>query len=426
MKNNLLYWSFCSLLYFTSCADNYKFVNEGIPPKAFDPSQPVVVSLIEPDSGVYNTQFVISGSNFGTDLSRIKVLFGEKDTAKLISSNGNYIYGMTPKQNDGQNKVSVIIESKYGDELPFLFKYTRMEQIATITGTGKTNENADGTLSEAKFKQMRGMCIVADDNILVSTDHTNVRLISEKENRVTTVCSSIKFGGFATTKNRETAYAIQYDGTHAVYAFTRAKGWQMSKILNRLDAAVTGRVGDCVLSDDDRFLYFCDTSGKFGRVDLESLQVEILNADLGNLGGLTSWCFIARDKVRDCFYVSANLSNKILKISADGKSFEDYIGNGTSGFMDGNREDAMMSTVTGLAVDDAGVLFFFDTGNGLLRKLEDGIVSTVAGRKGNLAIIDGKPLESSLKWPYDLGFDSSGSLYFIECNAGMVRKFTIQ
>ncbi|MCS2383389.1 hypothetical protein ACMSDS_06420 [Bacteroides thetaiotaomicron] len=94
--------------------------------------------------------------------------------------------------------------------------------------------------------------------------------------------------------------------------------------------------------------------------------------------------------------------------------------------MDGNREDAMMSTVTGLAVDDSGVLYFLDTGNGLLRKLEDGIVSTVAGRKGNLAVVDGKPLESSLKWPYDLGFDSNGSLYFVECNAGMVRKFTIQ
>lgn len=87
--------------------------------------------------------------------------------------------------------------------------------------------------------------------------------------------------------------------------------------------------------------------------------------------------------------------------------------------MDGNREDAMMSTVTGLAVDDSGVLYFLDTGNGLLRKLEDGIVSTVAGRKGNLAVVDGKPLESSLKWPYDLGFDSNGSLYFVECNAGI-------
>lgn len=426
MKNNLLHWSLCSLLFFTSCADDYKFVNEGIPPKAFDPNQPVVVSLIEPDSGVYNTQFVIYGKNFGTDLSRIKVYFGEKDTARLISSNGDCIYGMTPKQNDGQNKVSVVIGSEYKGELPSLFKYTRMEQITTITGTGNTGENADGTLAEAKFRVIRGMCMIADDNILVSTDQTNVRLVSEKENRVTTICSGIKFGGLGATKNRETAYGIQYDGTHAVYAFNRAKGWQMSKILNTLGTEVTGRVADCVLSDDDQFLYFCDTSGKFGRVNLESLEVEILNAELGNLGGLTSWCFIARDKVNDCFYVSANLSNKILKISSDGKSFEDYIGNGTNGFMDGNREDAMMSTVTGLAVDDSGVLYFLDTGNGLLRKLEDGIVSTVAGRKGNLAVVDGKPLESSLKWPYDLGFDSNGSLYFVECNAGMVRKFTIQ
>ncbi|UVO74575.1 hypothetical protein NXW43_03725 [Bacteroides thetaiotaomicron] len=59
----------------------------------------------------------------------------------------------------------------------------------------------------------------------------------------------------------------------------------MSKILNTLGTEVTGRVADCVLSDDDQFLYFCDTSGKFGRVNLESLEVEILNAELGNLGG---------------------------------------------------------------------------------------------------------------------------------------------
>lgn len=426
MKNNLLQWSLCSILFFTSCADNYKFVNVGIPPKVFDSAQPVVVSLIEPDSGVYNTPFVLSGSNFGTDLSRIKVYFGEKDTARLISSNGNFIYGMTPKQNDGRNTVSVVIDSEHKGELPSLFKYTRMEQVTTITGTGNTNENADGTLAEAKFRVIRGMCMVADDNVLVSTDYTNVRLVSEKENRVTTVCSGVKFGGFGVTKNREMAYAIQYDGTHAVYAFSRAKGWQMSKVLNTLGTEVTGRVGDCVLSDDDQYLYFCDTSGKFGRIDLQSLEVEILNAGLGNLGGLTSWCFITRDKVHDCFYVSANLSNKILRISTDGKQFEDYIGNGTSGFMDGNREDAMMSTVTGLAVDDSGVLYFLDTGNGLLRKLEDDVVSTVAGRKGNLAVVDGKPLEASLKWPYDLGFDLSGSLYFVECNAGMVRKFTIQ
>ncbi|UVV53934.1 hypothetical protein NXY15_05010 [Bacteroides thetaiotaomicron] len=40
---------------------------------------------------------------------------------------------MTPKQNDGQNKVSVVIGSEYKGELPSLFKYTRMEQITTIT-----------------------------------------------------------------------------------------------------------------------------------------------------------------------------------------------------------------------------------------------------------------------------------------------------
>lgn len=426
MKNNLLAWSFISLFFCVGCAEDYKFVNQTIPPKPFEPDQPIVVSIIEPDSGVYNTQFVISGKNFGTDLSRIKVYFGEKDTARLISTNGDCIYGLTPRQEDGQNKVSVVVDSKYKGELSPLFKYTRMEQITTIAGVGNTNTNKDGTLADAAFKVIRGMCMVADDNLLVSTDVPNMRFVSEKENTVITISTGIKFGSPCATKDREKAYAIQYDGVHSLYVFTRAKGWQSTKLLSTLGDQIKGRVAGCALDDNDRFLYFCDTNGMFAKIDLETYEVIVLNESIGDMGGTNTWCFIERDKFNDCYYVTAQQRFKVYKVSPDGKEVETYLGEGGQGWRDGKREDALFNTLTGLTIDNDGVLYLVDTGNGVIRSLKDDIVTTIAGRHGVLDILDGKPLEAKLAWPYEIDVDSQGSLYFIECNRGLIRKFTIQ
>lgn len=425
MKNQLLYWSLCSAFFLTSCAENYRFVNEGIPPKEFDPSQPVTVSLIEPDSGVYNTQFVVSGDNFGTDLSRIRVYFGEKDTARLISSTGSHIYGLVPSQADGKNMVSVKIDAKYAGELAAPFKYTRMEQVSTVTGTGKTDTHKDGSLAEAAFKVIRSMCMINDDNVLVNTDVPNLRLVSEKENTVTTISTGIKFGAPCATKDRKTAYTIQYDTPHAIYSLSQDNAWQMKKLLRKLDDKVKGKVGDCALSDDERFLYFCDTYGMFGRVDLETYEVEILNEKIGNMGNSGSYCFIVRDAKNDCFYVTAQYAYKVFKVSTDGKTVEDYIG-GLQGYKEGKREEAQFSTLGGIALDESGALYLSDTGNGRIRCLKDGYVTTVAGTGDTSKVFDGKPLEASIKWIYDLDFGQDGTLYFVECNAGMVRKFVNQ
>ncbi len=165
-----------------------------------------------------------------------------------------------------------MIGSEYKGELPSLFKYTRMEQITTITGTGNTGENADGTLAEAKFRVIRGMCMIADDNILVSTDQTNVRLVSEREPSYDHLFGN-KIRRFWVLPKIVKQLMASSMTEHTLFTLSIGqKGWQMSKILNTLGTEVTGRVADCVLSDDDQFLYFCDTSGKFGRVNLESLS----------------------------------------------------------------------------------------------------------------------------------------------------------
>ena len=71
-----------------SCSDDYRYEAPKIKGEAFNRSLPVVVSQILPDSGGYLTQFVINGSNFGTDPSKIEVVFNGNRKATVVSSNG--------------------------------------------------------------------------------------------------------------------------------------------------------------------------------------------------------------------------------------------------------------------------------------------------------------------------------------------------
>src|SRR5262245_16703460 len=64
---------------------------------AYDPSKPVSISRITPDSGGVSTQLVIYGSNFGRDTSQIKVYVNDRN-APVISSNGSAIYALVPSR----------------------------------------------------------------------------------------------------------------------------------------------------------------------------------------------------------------------------------------------------------------------------------------------------------------------------------------
>lgn len=57
-----------------SCKEDYAYVTPTYVSTAYDSSKPVEITAILPDSGGYKTPFVIKGSNFGNDLSKIKVI----------------------------------------------------------------------------------------------------------------------------------------------------------------------------------------------------------------------------------------------------------------------------------------------------------------------------------------------------------------
>lgn len=77
----------------SSCSENVTWEKEQVSP---DPGKAVTFSDFQPKEGSSRTKMFITGSNFGTDPSKIKLSIGGINT-DVISSDGSVIYAMVPK-----------------------------------------------------------------------------------------------------------------------------------------------------------------------------------------------------------------------------------------------------------------------------------------------------------------------------------------
>jgi uncharacterized protein (TIGR03437 family) len=108
-------------------------------------------------------------------------------------------------------------------------------------------------------------------------------------------------------------------------------------------------------------------------------------------------------------------------------------GNGTSGFSgdNGPAVNAQLYGPNGLALDPAGNLYIADTNNRRIRKVTNGIITTVAGNGVDGAAGDGGPAIAAelpcpyteLPCPYSIAIDAADNLY-ISDGSGAIRKVT--
>jgi hypothetical protein len=117
---------------------------------------------------------------------------------------------------------------------------------------------------------------------------------------------------------------------------------------------------------------------------------------------------ISIDAVGNILFTDIN--NRIRKIASGVLS---TIAGGGSGGDGGPATSAQLNSVGGMSLDSSGNLFMADFQNGRVRKVSNGIISTVAGTGAIGFGGDGGPARDALlSVPLAPAFDSSGTLYF--------------
>ena len=105
--------------------------------------------------------------------------------------------------------------------------------------------------------------------------------------------------------------------------------------------------------------------------------------------------------------------SQIFKYSDDGNKVL-YAGKPTAGFMNGQKEEALFNSITGLECDKEGNLYVTDGNNFCVRKIAaDGTVSTVAGKPGvsSHPSKDGTGEGALFSYPTTLALDEDGNIF---------------
>ncbi len=131
---------------------------------------------------------------------------------------------------------------------------------------------------------------------------------------------------------------------------------------------------------------------------------------------------VAVDQAGNVFLAN---ENTVLRLDATTGILTLVAGNGTYGFSgdNGAAANAQLRSPKGLAVDSAGNLYIADTANQCIRKVTDGVITTVAGN-GTYGFSgdNGPAAGAELGTPYAVAVDSAGSLYIADTGNNRVRK----
>ncbi len=127
-------------------------------------------------------------------------------------------------------------------------------------------------------------------------------------------------------------------------------------------------------------------------------------------------------------YIADTLNNRVRRVDADG-TITTVAGVGAAGYVGDGKPgpEAQLNLPTGLAIGSSDTVFISDTGNNVIRQLGlDGAIHTVAGTgEAGYRGDAGSALDAVLHAPGGLAFDSEGNLYFADTLNQRVRRIDV-
>lgn len=417
------------LVFIFACSDNKSDgIGTGTPR---DPSKPIQLEKFYPDSGGIATKVIIKGSNFGTDIEKIKVYYNEKRAA-IVQSNGNLIYVVTPRQPGNICKISVVVDK---DSLTFepTFEYTTVTTVTTITGKPGTTKITDGSLAEAEFHSPRYLCVDAEKNIFVSefTGHA-LRLINLEKNTVGTLFkdNGLTNPNAPSTDKEGKVVFVPIDAGNTIFEFDPERQWPGKRVAPSQAAdskpfTITYK-HSVVANPVDGLMYTRAHNGQLVKFNGKTKEAWLVAEGLEP----SSDSFLAFNPVNpNELYISYPNYSTIWVYNLETKEHKRFSGttSGTGGYIDGPRLDAEFCKQRQICFDKDGNLYIADTDNDCIRKINtEGIVTTVVGLQGIRGYKDGSPDEAQFSQPGGVGIDDDGVIYIADYNNKCIRKLSIE
>jgi len=132
-------------------------------------------------------------------------------------------------------------------------------------------------------------------------------------------------------------------------------------------------------------------------------------------------------------YVTDTLNHVIRRIDSEGNVTLFAGSPQESGFADGRLTEARFFEPTGLYVDSGGVLYVADSANHAIRRIENGVVSTIAGRPDEIdrftgyphgGYIDGENEHARFNFPRDIALMPNGDILVADSLNHVIRMIT--
>jgi hypothetical protein len=405
---------------------------------SFKVTRPLVtsISLTEISAG---STVTINGDHFGTDKSKVQVLFNEKEGTVVDVTNTSIAAIVPPKAGSGIVKVIVSGAVVVGPN----FVYLPTLRVSTLAGNG-TFGFQDGPGASAQFQTPLHLCSDSKGHVYV-TDHANNRI-----RKITPTGVVSTFAGNGDPVNGDIGYprGIASDGDDNIYV---SDGCKIKKITPAgvvtifsgtqtyscgftngaaAQAAYSGPFGLSVDTNGD--LIIAERDNHAVRKITGGLTTTLAGGAYGDENG-TSAKFryphdVSTDESGNVFLLDQS-NHKIKKITPAG-AVSTFAGS-TQGHRDGQGEAARIHMVNAICVDPAtGVIYFAEHTGGTpsdstyIRMItREGRVVTLMGN--TFGHQDGNAREAKFYQVHGIDIDVQGNIYLTE-QYSRIRKITIE
>jgi uncharacterized protein (TIGR03437 family) len=326
--------------------------------------------------------------------------------------------------------------------------------VYTVAGTGTAGFGGDGVLgTSASLNNPNGVAVDATGNVYIS-DQINCRIrMVDTSGRITTFAGATHYAG----DQGQATIALLHQPQHAIkdpagnlyisdtYNHAIRKVDTSGKITTIAGTGTCGHTGDqgpavsatlcypaALALDSNRNLYVAD-SGNYVVRRIDSGGQITPYAGTGKYGDSYNGSQAVTAQFRYPFglavdgtgnlYVSDALSFRVHKVAFDG-TISLFAGTGTQGYLGdgGLATAAQLAYPTHLALDGSGTkLYIADALNNEVRKVEGGIITTVAGIRTCCGTAP-DATHTYIGQPGGIALDSSGNLYISAPNFSFIAQ----